>query len=131
MFASVTKGLHLCSSDRRFNQVCQEYLMGEITREELKGRVLKLADLVVYQESTVASRMIINNKAGSITIFSFDKNEGLSEHSAPFDAVLTVLEGECEVKIGGIPHQLKEGETIASAPAFFYLLPSPLNRGCI
>jgi len=86
--------------------------MADLSRDELRGRVITLKDLVTYQKGTIASRMIINNKAGSITIFSFDKNEGLSEHSAPFDAVLTVLEGECEIMVGGRPHHLKEGETI-------------------
>jgi quercetin dioxygenase-like cupin family protein len=88
-------------------------------REELKGKVLRLKDLVNYQEGTVASRMIINRKAGSITLFSFDENEGLSEHTAPFDATVTILEGECEVWIAGQTWQMKEGETIifpANAP---------------
>ncbi|MCX6693413.1 MAG: cupin domain-containing protein, partial [Methanomicrobiales archaeon] len=70
-------------------------------RDELKGKVITLPELVDYGEGTVASTMIINNKAGSITIFSFDENEGLSEHTAPYDAVVTILEGECEVWVAG------------------------------
>ncbi|OPY36632.1 MAG: Cupin domain protein [Methanoregula sp. PtaU1.Bin006] len=88
-------------------------------REELKGKVLSLKDLVDYQEGTVASRMIINRKAGSITLFSFDENEGLSEHTAPYDATVTILEGECEVWIAGQTLQMKSGDTIifpANAP---------------
>ncbi len=88
-------------------------------REELRGQVLMLKDLVNYQEGTVASRMIINRKAGSITLFSFDENEGLSEHTAPYDAVVTILEGECEVWVAGMTHRMKESETIifpANAP---------------
>jgi quercetin dioxygenase-like cupin family protein len=88
-------------------------------REELKGKVLQLKDLVSYDEGTVASRMIISRKAGSITLFSFDENEGLSEHSAPFDAVVTIPEGECEVWVAGQTSRMKEGETIifpANAP---------------
>ncbi len=81
-------------------------------REELRGKVLVLKDLVNYQDGTVASRMIINRKAGSITLFSFDENEGLSEHTAPFDAMVTILEGECEVWVSGTTHLMKEGETI-------------------
>lgn len=81
-------------------------------REELKGKVLVLKDLVDYQAGTVASRMIINRKAGSITLFSFDEDEGLSEHTAPYDAVVTILDGECEVWVAGTTHQMKEGETI-------------------
>ena len=81
-------------------------------REELKGKVLQLKDLVSYNEGTVASRMIISRKAGTITIFSFDENEGLSEHTAPFDAVVTILDGECEVWVAGQTSRMKEGETI-------------------
>jgi quercetin dioxygenase-like cupin family protein len=81
-------------------------------REELRAKVLTLKDLVDYQDGTVASRMIVNTKAGSITLFSFDEDEGLSEHTAPFDAVVTILDGECEVWIAGVTHQMKEGETI-------------------
>ena len=81
-------------------------------REELKGRVLQLRELVSYNEGTVASRMIISRKAGNITIFSFDENEGLSEHTAPFDAVVTILDGECEVWVAGQTSQMKVGDTI-------------------
>jgi len=81
-------------------------------REELKGKVLQLKDLVNYNEGTVASRMIISRKAGNITIFSFDENEGLSEHTAPFDAVVTILDGECEVWVSGQTYPMKEGDTI-------------------
>ena len=88
-------------------------------REELKGRVLHLKDLVSYNEGSVASRMIISRKSGNITLFSFDENEGLSEHTAPFDAVVTILEGECEVWVSGETFTMKEGDTIifpANAP---------------
>lgn len=81
-------------------------------RDELKGKVLVLKDLVNYQDGTVASRMIVNRKAGSITLFSFDEDEGLSEHTAPYDAVVTILDGECEVWVAGTTYQMKEGETI-------------------
>jgi quercetin dioxygenase-like cupin family protein len=81
-------------------------------REELKGKVFRLKDLVNYSDGTVASRMIISRKAGNITLFSFDENEGLSEHTAPYDAVVTILDGECEVWIAGQTHHVKEGETI-------------------
>lgn len=82
------------------------------SREELLGKVLRLKDLVAYQDGTVASRMIVFRDAGNITLFSFDRGEGLSEHTAPFDAVVTILDGECEVWVAGETHRLKEGETI-------------------
>ncbi len=81
-------------------------------RDELRGKVLTLKDLVDYQDGTVASRMIVNTKAGSITLFSFDEDEGLSEHTAPYDAVVTILDGECEVWVQGVTYQMKEGDTI-------------------
>jgi quercetin dioxygenase-like cupin family protein len=81
-------------------------------REDLKGKVLTLKELVGYQDGTVASRMIVSRKTGNITLFSFDENEGLSEHTAPFDAMVTILDGECEVWIAGKTFQMKEGETI-------------------
>jgi len=81
-------------------------------RDELRGKVLILKDLVDYQDGTVASRMIVNTKAGSITLFSFDEDEGLSEHTAPYDAVVTILDGECEVWVQGVTYQMKEGDTI-------------------
>ena len=81
-------------------------------REELKGKVIHLPDLVDYAEGTVASRMVINRKAGSVTIFSFDENEGLSEHTSPFDAMVTILDGECEVWVAGNTFEMKNGDTI-------------------
>ena len=81
-------------------------------RDALKGTVFRLKDLVAYQEGTVSSRMVINRKAGSVTVFSFDEDEGLSEHTAPFDATVTILDGECEVWVAGETFQMKEGETI-------------------
>ena len=86
--------------------------MTEKNREDLQGKVLILKDLVAYQDGSVASRMIVNTKAGSITLFSFDEDEGLSEHTAPFDAVVSILDGACEVWISGVTHQMKEGDTI-------------------
>ena len=81
-------------------------------RADLLGKVLHLADLVQYQDGTVASRMVVNRKAGSITLFSFDEDEGLSEHTAPYDAVVTILDGQCEVWVAGTTHQMREGDTI-------------------
>ena len=81
-------------------------------KEDLHSKVLRLKDLVSYQDGTVASRMIVNKKAGTITIFSFDETEGLSEHTAPYDAVVTILDGRCEVWIAGETFELGEGDAI-------------------
>jgi quercetin dioxygenase-like cupin family protein len=81
-------------------------------REELVGKVLPVNGLIGYQDGTVASRMIVFKKTGTITLFAFDAGEGLSEHSAPFDAVLTVTDGIAEVSIAGTPSTVKAGEMI-------------------
>lgn len=84
----------------------------ERKRQDLVGKVLAVNDLVRYQDGTVASRMIVFKKTGTITLFAFDAGEGLSEHSAPFDAVLTVTDGEAAVTIAGAPFTVRPGEMI-------------------
>lgn len=74
--------------------------------------VLTLKDLAQYQDRSVVSREIIQKPTGTMTIFAFDKGEGLSEHTAPFDAAVYVLEGEAEIRIDGKPYSVKEGEMI-------------------
>ncbi len=80
--------------------------------ENLKEKAIKLADLVDYQEGSIVSRTIIDKKTGTITLFAFDKEQGLSQHTAPFDALIYLLEGEAEITIAGKPYYLKEGEMI-------------------
>lgn len=72
----------------------------------------KLTSLVSYQAGSVVSRTVINEKAGTVTIFAFDEGDGLSEHTAPFDALLHVLEGEAEIIIAGNKNHLEHGEAI-------------------
>ena len=86
--------------------------MPEHGHEELKEKVLAVNDLIAYQQGTVASRMIVFKKAGTITVFSFDDGEGLSEHTAPYDAVLTVTEGVAEVHISEKVFNVNSGEMI-------------------
>lgn len=76
------------------------------------GDVLDAADLVAYAEGSVVSRALINRDTGSVTVFAFDKGESLSEHSAPFDALVHVLDGEAEIKLGGVAHRVKAGQMI-------------------
>lgn len=77
-----------------------------------KGTVLNLSELVDYSDGGVISKQVLKSNAGNITLFSFDKGQGLSEHTAPFDAMVQVLDGEVEIRIGGNPVLLKQGETI-------------------
>ncbi len=76
------------------------------------GEVMKLKDVVAYQEHSVVSREIIRKPTGTMTVFAFDAGEGLSEHTAPFDAAVYLLEGEVEIKIDGKPRSVREGEMI-------------------
>ena len=80
--------------------------------QNIIGKVIPLTDLVDYQEKSVVSRQVITQKTGTVTIFAFDQGEGLSEHTAPFDALVQVLEGEVEISIAGEPHIVKNGEMI-------------------
>jgi quercetin dioxygenase-like cupin family protein len=71
-----------------------------------------LLDMVAYQEGAVVSRTIIDKKAGTVTLFAFGQGQGLSEHTAPFDALVQVLDGEVEIRISGSAFNLKPGEII-------------------
>ena len=71
-----------------------------------------MADLVAYNEGSVVSRQITKSEAGNVTLFAFDKDQELSEHTAPFDALVHVLDGETEIRISGKPFHLKTGDAI-------------------
>ena len=75
-------------------------------------RAFNLGDLAVYQEHSVVSREIVRRPAGTMTVFAFDEGEGLSEHTAPFDAAVYIIEGEAEITIDGKPHRVRGGEMI-------------------
>ena len=76
------------------------------------SEVLHLADLVAYNDGSVVSRQITKADAGNVTLFAFDKDQELSEHTAPFDALVHVIDGEVEIKISGRPFHLKAGDVI-------------------
>lgn len=76
---------------------------------KLAGHAANLAELVGYQEGSIVSRTLIDKKAGTVTLFAFDGNQALSEHTAPFDALLHVFEGEAEVTVAGKAFRLKTG----------------------
>jgi len=77
-----------------------------------KSEILQLAEMVGYQDAAVVSRQITKEEAGNVTLFAFDKNQGLSEHTAPFDALVHILEGEAQVIISGKPFDLGAGDAI-------------------
>jgi quercetin dioxygenase-like cupin family protein len=77
-----------------------------------KSQVLNLAEMVNYQEGSVVSRQITKAEAGNVTLFAFDTGQGLSEHTAPFDALVHIIEGEADVTISGQPFRLNTGAAI-------------------
>ena len=77
-----------------------------------KSEIMHMADLVAYNEGSVVSRQITKAEAGNVTLFAFDKDQELSEHTAPFDALAHVLDGEAEIKISGAPFHLRSGDAI-------------------
>lgn len=76
------------------------------------AKSLDLEGLVAYQKHSVVSKQILGKKTGSLTLFAFDKGEGLSEHTAPYDASVLILDGKATILIGGKPHKLEKGEMI-------------------
>lgn len=81
-------------------------------KEFPKSEKFRLTDSVAYAEGAVVSKIILRNEKGNLTLFAFDKGEMLSEHTAPFDAMVQVLDGKVEIRIDGKPHLLETGETI-------------------
>ena len=83
-----------------------------ITSEIAGAQALPLLDLVNYQEGSIVSRVILKREKGNVTIFAFDEGQGLSEHTAPFDALVQALEGEAEVTVAGNPLTVKASEAV-------------------
>ncbi len=76
------------------------------------GTVVELSRLVDYQTGSVVSRTLVDRSTGTVTLFAFDAGQALSEHTAPFDALVHVLEGEVEVTLAGQAHRLGEGQAV-------------------
>ncbi|MGE5480227.1 MAG: cupin domain-containing protein [Chloroflexota bacterium] len=79
---------------------------------KLVANPMKLATIVDYQEGSVVSRQLIKKPTGTVTVFSFDEGEGLSEHTAPYDALVQVLDGTAEITISGTIHIVPAGDVI-------------------
>ncbi len=79
---------------------------------DIRAMAQDLSALVDFQPGSIVSREIISQKTGTVTIFAFDRGQGLSEHTAPFDALVYVIEGETEISISGKRHLLRQGQTI-------------------
>jgi len=70
------------------------------------------AESIAYADGSVVSKTIIKKQTGNITLFAFDKGEGLAEHSTPYDALVSLLDGQAEITIGGTPYHLQSGQSI-------------------
>jgi quercetin dioxygenase-like cupin family protein len=96
-----------CGSHR-----CEENFCERKGKMNSSPKPISLTDMVDYQKDAIVSKTIVEKKTGTITLFSFDEGQGLSEHTAPFDAMVQVLEGTVEIRISGKPFHLKKGEMI-------------------
>ncbi len=77
-----------------------------------RAEVVRLMDLVNYQDGAVVSRTLVKGTTGTVTLFAFDEGQGLSEHTTPFDAMAQILEGEAEIAISGKPMKTAAGEAV-------------------
>lgn len=75
-----------------------------------------LVDSITYQDNSIVSRQILKKPNGNITLFAFDKDESLAEHTSPYESIVYMVDGEMEITIGGIKHQVATGEDIVMPP---------------
>jgi quercetin dioxygenase-like cupin family protein len=89
-----------------------QYSPGDEKKGFPKGETFNFSNSVDYAEGAIVSKILLRNDKGNITMFSFDKSELLSEHTAPFDALVQIFDGEAEIIIDGKPHLVQTGESI-------------------
>ncbi len=78
----------------------------------METKTLELVKLAEYQPDSIVSRTLVDKPAGTVTLFAFDAGQGLSEHTAPYDALVQVIDGEADVRISGKPYKVRQGELI-------------------
>ena len=83
-----------------------------MNERSFRGEVASASGLIDYQSGSVVSRTIIDKPAGTLTLFAFDAGQGLSEHTAPFDALVYIIDGEAEISISGKPMSVKSGQML-------------------
>ncbi|MEA5044094.1 MAG: cupin domain-containing protein [Petrimonas sp.] len=76
------------------------------------AKIFSMEDSIEYSSGGVISKQVIKKQSGNVTLFSFDKDQGLTEHISPYDAMVHMLDGEAEIRISGNPHHLKKGDCI-------------------
>ena len=84
----------------------------QVGTKAMSGEVKALSELLQYQDAAIVSRVLLKDKGGTVTLFAFDVGEGLSEHTAPFAALVVVTDGEADIEIAGDNFRVKQGETI-------------------
>jgi quercetin dioxygenase-like cupin family protein len=84
----------------------------EMTDTQFKSQPVIIKDAIEYASKAIVSKTLIKRKTGTLTLFSFDAGQELSEHTAPFDAAVLILDGTAEVTIGGVSHSIKNGEFV-------------------
>jgi quercetin dioxygenase-like cupin family protein len=84
----------------------------EKSSKDIKGKAIAVAGLADYQDKAVVSRTIIDKKIGTVTVFAFDEGQGLSEHTAPYDALVQIVDGEAEITISGNPLTARQGDLV-------------------
>ncbi len=89
-----------------------DYINTSLRKDGLSEIPIKLSEFVQYQNGSIVSREIVKKPTGTVTVFAFDAGQGLSEHTAPFDALVQIIDGEGEITINGVPHIVKTGEII-------------------
>ena len=93
--------------------------------ENLTARVIKPADLAAYQDGSIVSRVLLKQEKGNVTFFAFDQGQELSEHTAPFDALVQILEGKAVITIGGEPVEVSAGESLLMPADIPHALDAP------
>jgi quercetin dioxygenase-like cupin family protein len=76
------------------------------------SEIMKMKELVAYQKQAIVSKTLVEKETGTVTLFAFDEGQALSEHTAPFDALVQVIEGRAEIRIAGVPHLAGAGEML-------------------
>ena len=94
--------------------------------EKLFGTVSNLADILGYQPNSIVSRALIDKKVGTVTLFSFDTGQGLSDHTAPYDAIVLIIDGEADVNLDGVQHRVKTGEAVFMGSGQMHNLRAPM-----
>ncbi len=89
-----------------------DYINTNLGKDGLNEIPIKLSNFVQYQKGSIVSREIVKKPTGTVTVFAFDVGQGLSEHTAPFDALVQIIDGEGEITINGVSHIVKSGEII-------------------